>query len=259
MTRQHSATILALATIACVLAAPRAHATDLVCGSAQTVSHTTANVPQDFTIPTVNPPGSLRLTVHGADGGAARSGSQNQCVAMGGEGATVTGVFPIGFGPNQLQPGGTIRFIIGRKGGDDENTAGTNFFADGGGGGGTGVLYRAPGSTGNACNTDWIILLAAGGGGGAHQGITFGFCTNGWRGGDGRPDTCGGSGGGINAGGGGCDGNSGGNGGAGNSLGYGGAGAFQQGDNNAPGCPSGGTAAASDAGSGGWGFGPGGP
>jgi|GEM_PF-1597082 len=258
MTRHKTITILALAMIACVLASQQAQATDLVCGSVQTVSHTTANAPQDFTIPTVNPPGSLRLTVYGADGGGAIMGSNSQCSSAGGDGAQASGIFPVGFGPNQLQPGGTIRFVIGRVGVTTSDSFGTGF-TDGGGGGGTGVLYRAPGSTGNACNTDWIILLVAGGGGGAHQGIFFGSCNNSSSGGDGVPDICSSAGGGINGGGGNCIGNAGGNGGANNGLGYGGAGAFQQGPNTAPGCPSGGNGVASETGGdGGWGFGPGG-
>lgn len=85
------------------------------------------------------------------------------CVRFfGGRGALISASFLVGnyscpTGSFVLQPGGTIRFIVGRRGRWTGNTT----FLLSAGGGGSAVLYRAPGSQ------SWEILMVAGGGGGA--------------------------------------------------------------------------------------------
>ncbi|MEZ6242102.1 MAG: GC-type dockerin domain-anchored protein [Phycisphaerales bacterium] len=126
-------------------------------------------VSQDFIIPGYYG-SSWRFVIEGADGGDAerrRNGEQVE-FREGGEGATIVINCNIGTNPDQLRPGGKLRFVIG-EGGEMHGcptTAGGGFLsgAGGGGGGGTGLLYLPPGET-NWNNAQ--ILAVAGGGGGA--------------------------------------------------------------------------------------------
>lgn len=141
---------------------------------------------QDFTIPEDLSIEELTFRLKGGDGGFAQLGS---CKAGGGIGAIATAVFPVGEGNDDLQPGGTIRFIVGRAGekGTGGSVIGTGF-TYGGGGGGSGILYQAPGSN------NWTILAVAGGGGGAYQGRIVGLCVDQDPGQGGRATTNGGDG-----------------------------------------------------------------
>ena len=128
----------------------------------------------DLTIPPVDPPDYITLEVKGADGGRGTAGNGG-CSDPGGQGAIVTVDYPIG---PLLEPGGTLRLIIGEKGAD-VTVGGTND-AGGGGGGATGVLYAAPGST-----TFHPLVIAGGGGGSVGQYLNFGCrARSGWDGGD---------------------------------------------------------------------------
>ncbi|MEZ4772571.1 MAG: T9SS type A sorting domain-containing protein [Bacteroidia bacterium] len=205
---------------------------------------------QDYTIQSNITFNTLSFTLRGGDGGNAEAGTSggNPCISNGGEGSTTEAEFLIGNGPNELNPGGTIRFIVGKYG-VSGNVGGTANIGSGGGGG-TAVLYR-PNSSSN-----WTILAVAGGGGGAHQGNIFGSCIDGHDGKGGRNTENGGDGDGNNAGTGGTNGN----GGNGGSSG-GGGGAFSDGGN----ISKGGGAGFPDGGAGntygtdgGWGFGGGG-
>ncbi|MEL7248324.1 MAG: hypothetical protein AAFO03_07890, partial [Bacteroidota bacterium] len=140
---------------------------------------------QDFIIPTnidLDVVNTISFTARGADGGRAREsfylGGGRR--ASGGEGALVTASFALGDGIFELEPGGTIRYVVGHAG---ASLAASNRHG-GGGGGGTAVLYRPPGVTGNGdcaigngtlptpsldlTQDCWIVLLVAGGGGGAY-------------------------------------------------------------------------------------------
>ncbi|MEZ6084406.1 MAG: hypothetical protein R3E58_10820 [Phycisphaerae bacterium] len=239
-----------------------ANAADLVVGSEQSIPFTGAY--EEFTIPATNPPTYLQLTVFGGDGGDAYAGQNLECFARGGQGGTAEAIFRVGYGFNELEPGGTIRFIVGGEGTIDENDNGGSHGGGGGspvatsgGGGGSGVIYRAPGNSSNACGADWIVLVAAGGGGGATQGSGFG-CVNGHDGGNAQTGECGRDGAGSTGGDGGCDGQEGENGGS--NGGGGGAGAYgESGSSGAAGkgCPTGGDGG-TDGTDGGWGFGGGG-
>ena len=93
--------------------------------------------------------------------------------------------FEIGFGEGKIEPGGTIRIVVGQQGGSIKSGG----LVGAGGGGGSAVLYRPAAVTGNgACeqiilNSDgintgnvkaspslnwqedcWILLAVAGGG-----------------------------------------------------------------------------------------------
>jgi len=130
--------------------------------------------PQDYEIPTVNPPIWIDITCKGGNGGEARvRRSGTDCTQPGGKGAAVFARFPIGNGTNELAPGGMLRFIVAGRGenGDAPNVAGAGWSATGGGGG-TAVLYR-PNS-----DVDWVELVVAGGGGGSYQGMVFGGCVD---------------------------------------------------------------------------------
>ncbi len=129
---------------------------------------------QDFVIPTggnLNFNDYLTFFLKGADGGKTQYINQNR----GGGGATVEVNFEIGSGAGQLQPGGTIRVIIGQDGANGRTRQDA---AGSGGGGGTGLLYHAPGAS-ITCSTPstsladasscWVILAVAGGGGGAGE------------------------------------------------------------------------------------------
>ena len=127
----------------------------------------------------------LKLYLRGGDGGRRKVsffsliGGGTSCIAKGGEGATVKATFSIGYGDDDLQPGGTLRFIVGKQG----RSKSSNGVWSAGGGGGTAVLYKAPGAnitcttpTKNIANASscWVILAVAGGGGGAYSSGTCG-------------------------------------------------------------------------------------
>ena len=214
---------------------------------------------QEYTIPNYPFFNGLRFDLRGGDGGKAKAGSS--CESVGGNGATVSAVFIIGEEENQLKPGGTIRFIVGKHGDDD--SVGGSAYSAGGGGGGSAVLYRPTN------NVDWEILAVAGGGGGAFQGNVLGGCVDSQKGQGGRGSVSGGGGAGNNAGSGGSNGDGGGLG-VGGSLDAsgGGGGAYSGGggsslaDGGSQGFYNGGSggivSSESTEGSGGWGFGGGG-
>lgn len=123
----------------------------------------------------------IKFYLRGGDGGRRKVtffsalGVSSSCIAKGGEGATVKATFSIGYGAGALQPGGTLRFIPGKKG----KSKTSNGVWSAGGAGGTAVLYKAPGAniTCTLPSTDladasscWVILAVAGGGGGAYSG-----------------------------------------------------------------------------------------
>ncbi len=212
-------------------------------GSVQTFFHD-ANSPDDFTVP-MNAPKYLTISIVGADGGNGKTGD---CESEGGRGATATFTVEVGNQINQINPGGTLRFILGEKG---ENTSlGGSNSAPGGGGGGSAVLYSQP-----APVPVWQVIAAVGGGGGAYQGNVLGVCVDSYTGGDARTGTSGQDGGGESGGDGGK------NGGAGEpsaAISGGGASGFQHSDSDAQkGYPVGGSGG-SGTGDGGWGYGGGG-
>jgi len=140
---------------------------------------------QDYVIPLDAFSGPMTFTVKGGDGGGAAlqdsgwAGAYDYCVAEGGRAAEVTGTFVIGTGPTDLQPGGTLRFVVGgagQRGVSFRNAFGIGPAEYGGGGGGSALLYQGP-SGGSQCS-DWITLLVAGGGGGAHSLSELFFCRN---------------------------------------------------------------------------------
>lgn len=207
--------------------------TDLNCNDQFNTVSATGSA-RDFRIPNDLCGGEISLVAEGADGGFARIrntvpifGGQSTCFSNGGEGASVSGTFTVGSGPNDLPPGTILRFIVGSRGtsGNEEIGSGTSF-QYGGGGGGTAVLYRKPGAS------SFSILLVAGGGGGAYQGMFATACVDSERGQGGRSGTSGGSGNGdIGAGAGGRNGNGGNSGGSsGVEVAGGGGGAFSDGD-----------------------------
>ncbi|MEM1330064.1 MAG: hypothetical protein AAGG07_05850 [Planctomycetota bacterium] len=145
----------------------------LSCDGFQSVSYIGQQV-QDFVIPDLDR-GLLALTASGADGGDAFAGPNLGCFGAGGQGASVQAQFTIGNLPGMLKPGGTLRFIVGQRGGGDPTPSSGRAAA--GGGGGTGVAYLAPGRTG-VSTTDWEVLIAAGAGGGGWAGFALGACTS---------------------------------------------------------------------------------
>ena len=184
------------------------------CGVPPVLNHSGAA--RDYPIP-VDASGTMTFTCKGGDGGDAvlnNSGSFGAfelCRSRGGKGAVVNATFAIGTGVNELQPGGTLRFVVGAAGQTGESlvnivSSGSEY---GGGGGGSALLYRPPGNTGNSC-TDWSFLMVAGGGGGAHQGALLNTCIGGRDGANVSLATQGTAGGGPNAGAGGVSGNGGG-------------------------------------------------
>ena len=122
---------------------------------------------QDYLIPGANNREQVTITLKGADGGNADldCGTGSSRNRDGGRGGLVSATFDIGCGAGELEPGGTLRFIVGEQGRSQSFTAflciGT---ATGGGGGGTAVLYRG------VTDCDWQILMVAGAGGGAQAG-----------------------------------------------------------------------------------------
>lgn len=137
----------------------------------------------DYIIPLNGAPPYIQITARGADGGKAwieaLKGFKYQTVrtGQGGQGTTVSATFRIGTGSNELQPGSTLRTIIGLAGASGRNCRGCIGQHGGGGGGGTGLLYLPKGA--DATNpANWKILLVAGGGGGGAAG-TGGHSWNG--------------------------------------------------------------------------------
>ncbi|MEZ4941062.1 MAG: hypothetical protein R3D58_09345 [Saprospiraceae bacterium] len=127
----------------------------------------------DYIIPQPGANPYLTITARGGDGGRVYARSSildNMFIAKahGGQGATAVATFKIGSGANELNPGGTLRVIIGRAG-DSDYLYYYGFHNSGaGGGGGTGVVYLPGGADGNT-PSNWKILLVAGAGGGAHM------------------------------------------------------------------------------------------
>jgi hypothetical protein len=141
---------------------------------------------QDYTIPSNPVYNTITFELLGGSGGSAVAGLFT-CASDGGKGATTIASFLIGNGTNELNPGGTIRFIVGKIGSDGYSAEGSTAKA-GSGGGGTAVLYRPDGMS------DWVILAVAGGGGGAHQGNILGSCVDSQLGQGGRATENGGDG-----------------------------------------------------------------
>jgi hypothetical protein len=246
------------ALLAALAAAPVVHAQpELACNGFDNVVYAGDQV-QDYLIPNIADV-TVFFTVQGADGGRAVLDAVfdgNDQDWPGGEGAQAVIGVRIGNDPGQIAPGGTIRFIVGKKG--DDVFEDTSFGADvaaAGGGGGSAVLYLPP--NGSWAN-DGVILAAAGGGGGACAADLStrgpGFDANAGECGDDLVN-------GTDVSMGGCNGLGGqgrfGGGGAG-AFGNGGPGGFNPDFQGKLGFPSGGTGGTSNAGNGGWGFGGGG-
>ncbi|MEL6658244.1 MAG: hypothetical protein AAFR36_17420, partial [Bacteroidota bacterium] len=125
---------------------------------------------EDFRIPNSVDNSMLRFVLRGADGGRSCSVIRSR----GGRGANLELLFPIGDDEGELEAGGTIRFIVGEKGGSND----ANMSGGGGGGGGTAILYHAPGAVLDGstvpsldiadADTKWVLLAVAGGGGGGY-------------------------------------------------------------------------------------------
>ena len=152
----------------------------------QVIGYTGAHL--DLAIPTnPSPYNVLRFTLKGGDGGDRYVNYEvTSYRAKGGVGATATCEFRVGNG-SALEPGGTLRFIVGEKG-QGTNGVGTEGC---GGGGGTGLLYLAPGLNATS-EDDWVILAVAGGGGGAYANGVGG--TKDGKGGNDDPDGSGSNG-----------------------------------------------------------------
>lgn len=135
---------------------------------------------EDFIIPSNPLQNSIEFTLQGGDGN-----KHGYCDAPGGKGAVVRMTFPVGNGAGELQPGGTVRFVVGESG---QRRTGLNS-GGAGGGGGTAVLYHHPNASGlNAdqepsldmadAGSDWVLLgVAGGGGGGRGTTTTVGTCS----------------------------------------------------------------------------------
>lgn len=119
---------------------------------------------EDVLIPNPAPAPYLILTAVGGDGGKI----QRDRTYKGGRGAMVRAIFYVGTGQGQLEPGGTLRFIVGGCG-DSEHDMSNADQVGAGGGGGTGIAYRSPAGK-------WTLLMvAAGGGGGTWSGLGNNF------------------------------------------------------------------------------------
>jgi len=271
MKRSYQWLSIALSIAVIVSIQSLAKAEELDCASFLPMLPTGA--PRDYTVPTNDVPASITFIIKGGDGGDAvvercNTSGCEFCIADGGKGARVSGTFAVGNGPDELAPGGTVRFVIGESG---ETGVGLTFTGigtqAGGGGGGSAVLYLPPGGNDQTCTIGgWQLLLVAGGGGGAYRGVApIAGCVDREDGQDARTGESGGDGGGGNQAG---DGGSNGNGGTcGDSVigirAGGGGGAFTDGSSScgnnsgSAGCVSGG-AAGSGGIDGGYGFGGGG-
>ncbi|MEO0650338.1 MAG: hypothetical protein AAFZ65_06640, partial [Planctomycetota bacterium] len=181
MMRHHLLMLVPLLSISLGTEAAAQYTVKSFPGNGQTQLYEVVEEPEETVIPVVNPPGSIRFYVKGADGGDGKTEKcQANASAFGGHGAELEATFLVGTQPGELRPGGRLRFIVGDRGADgldldDETGLGVVLerSAAGGGGGGTGVLYRAPGGT------EWEPLLVAGGGGGGQQKQNFGQCGTG--------------------------------------------------------------------------------
>ena len=137
--------------------------TNLVIGQTQNVG---PGIPTDYTIPAMG--GDLVVTLRGGDGGGIRfSGLVCETTVEGGAGATVKATFEVGFGTGQLQPGGTIRAMVGQKGWSDSKACFSGAASYAGGGGSTAILYLPPGA--DATGINWRLLAVAGAGGGSSR------------------------------------------------------------------------------------------
>ncbi len=174
-------------------------------GNFHTISYSGSH--QDYKIPSSLSDGTyeVKFRLLGADGGGAEAASD--CRARGGDGAYITATFNVGSGSDKLQPGGTIRFVVGQAGASFD----TGSKGIGNGGGGTGILYTAnstPSSLGDTpsediddANSQWILLAVAGGGSGAYRSKNIGICWAAQHGQGGRSSTSGGDGSGTGQGG----------------------------------------------------------
>ncbi len=169
--------------------------TDLTVGSEVTIGN--RNRYWEYIIPDTLDNGVLDFFLRGSDGGTAKVGG---CKEPGGEGAEVSGTFPIGDGNNALKPGATVRFIVAKPGIEVNAGGGLATGAASWGGSGTALLYTEGDPTAidkyaltedlALATTHWVMLGVAGGGGGAHQGKLFG-CIDNRRGDNGSASTSG--------------------------------------------------------------------
>lgn len=143
---------------------------------------------QDFRIPEDPLYDFIEFNLRGADGGRALAGN---CNSWGGDGATVRFMVAIGDQDDQIPAGSTLRFIVGKNGGDHFKGRSDHAFA--GGGGGTAIFLKKNGIFGT-------VLGVAGGGGGAFQRNVAGDCYNSNPGQGGRASESGGDGAGNDAG-----------------------------------------------------------
>ena len=136
---------------------------------------------EDYLIPTNIESGIMEFLLRGGDGGKNPKcdNDSRDDKSDGGKGGTITVNFAIGSEDGELEPGGTIRFVVGKRGTNQTSNNG----GGAGGGGGTAILYKSPNATiaSNAdtpsldmddADTDWILLAVAGGGGGAYSRVT---------------------------------------------------------------------------------------
>ena len=171
---------------------------------------------EDFLIPTSVESGILDFLLRGGDGGKNRAcdNDAQDNKSDGGKGATITVQFPVGNEMVNLEPGGTIRFVVGQRGESQSGDGIVTFGGGAGGGGGTAILYKKPGATippdadtpaldFESADTAWILLAVAGGGGGSFAEIgSFEVCNASAKKGTGaNTGTSGKSGGGNNKGG----------------------------------------------------------
>ena len=135
--------------------------TTLVLGQQQNVGPGT---PTDYIIPAMA--GDLVVKLRGGDGGGIRfSGLICETTVEGGSGATIDATFEVGFAAGQLQPGGTIRVMVGEKGESDSKACGSGAASYAAGGGSSAILYLPPNA--DASGMNWQLLAVAGAGGGA--------------------------------------------------------------------------------------------
>ncbi|MCB0563408.1 MAG: hypothetical protein KDD01_03445 [Phaeodactylibacter sp.] len=121
---------------------------------------------QDFNIPEDTEFGQFNLEIEGADGGwieytyLDRFGTKRTQRVNGGEGATVSATYRIGYGGGQLPPRSVLRLIIGNRGERAKfDLLSEGGYGAGGGGGSAALLSKDNGAT-------WQIIMVAGGGGG---------------------------------------------------------------------------------------------
>ncbi len=130
---------------------------------------------QEYKIPADPEFDYIRFYLRGGDGGTATVNSNS---AQGGDGATIEFSIKIGDGPNEIPPGKTLRFVVGKRGQDHTVSNPLGGTAISGGGGGTGIMLSGGG--GNFS----IPLAIAGGGGGAKRRLSGGANGQGGRAGE---------------------------------------------------------------------------